>query len=364
MSLAVPSSDKIKFYQKISQFNFLSKYSYKFLFIAFLGIHIPLIGLVIFVFSVQDELLNSGSVIIITLLLTLIATAVTLYFLNRLLSPLIASKDALEAYVDKGVIPNLPDQFEDEAGILMNMVQKTVTELDEMVRSKDDLISLISHDMRKPVGHMINYAEILRTNKSDEQVKKYADRIITSGNEQVEMLDCILGLLQQQGMELRDEHQFHQDIRSVIQGAIDINQDYAESKDVAIHAEMNKGAFVVAHFDLLVRVMNNLIHNAVKFSNAGSEVRIELEHSDREIGVRVIDKGIGFNPIDRERIFERFTDRGQVGTAAEVSTGLGLYVSKQIIEKHKGTISAKSMGKGLGSIFTIRLPLAKWSDHS
>ena len=113
-----------KVYNKLHAVKFLKKsYSLKFLFISFIGIHIPLIGIIIFLLS-TDAGLEKSTLIIITLILTLVATASTLFILNSLIKPLIYSKNALQDYISEKKLPNLPTHYKDEVGVLMQLIQQ------------------------------------------------------------------------------------------------------------------------------------------------------------------------------------------------------------------------------------------------
>jgi signal transduction histidine kinase len=347
----------MKIYHQLSNIKFLKKYSYKFLFVAFIGIHIPLIGMIVFVISSQGEKLHSTTIILISLILTLMATGVTLFFLNLLLEPLIKSKNALESYVDKDVLPNLPLNYTDEAGILMQKLQVTILKLDELMTAKDDLISLISHDVRAPLAHIISYAELSQNTVDEDKLKSYSNKIITSGKQQLNLLESILTLLQQQGVNLTASDKSDLNIKTLIQQNLSSIQPIFHEKNISIRVDVPADLKVNANESLLSHVLYNLIHNACKFSDQGSEIIISAKQIDRKkIQISVSDKGIGFDPNFSEAIFNRFTKFGQKGTSGESSTGLGLYVSKRIIEKHLGSINAKSEGKNQGAIFTIQLP--------
>lgn len=113
-------------YKRLNEIKFLSKsYTFKFLFIAFLGIHIPLIGLIFFIIF-KPASISGVSIFVLTLLLILGASALTLIVLNSLLAPSKASKSALVQYLTERKLPDSPTDFHHEAGILMQKVQETV----------------------------------------------------------------------------------------------------------------------------------------------------------------------------------------------------------------------------------------------
>lgn len=137
-------------YGKLSKLPFLRmRYSGKFLFVAFIGIHIPLIIIVLITvtgfFSFTKETMLTAC-----LAATLAASALTLYFLNQLLWPLHKAKDALERYLTHQELPNLPTQFEDEAGILLKQLQQTLEQQNQLLDEKKDTIQLLSHNAQLP----------------------------------------------------------------------------------------------------------------------------------------------------------------------------------------------------------------------
>jgi signal transduction histidine kinase len=109
--------------------------------------------------------------------------------------------------------------------------------------------------------------------------------------------------------------------------------------------------------DRLIQVMINLISNAVKFTDYG-QVTCRAERHNGEIEIRVSDTGIGIPPIDHQRIFERFVQAGDTLTDKPKGTGLGLPISKEIIEYHGGRIWVDSQ-PGQGSTFAFTLPIKK-----
>lgn len=137
-------------YSKLSKLSFLRMhYSGKFLFVAFIGIHIPLIIIVLItvtgIFS-----FNKQTLLTTCLLATLAASALTLYFLNQLLWPLHKARTALERYLTYQELPNLPTQFEDEAGILLKQLQQTLEQQNQLLDEKKDTIQLLSHNVQLP----------------------------------------------------------------------------------------------------------------------------------------------------------------------------------------------------------------------
>src|SRR5690606_3769484 len=135
-------------YHILSQISFLKKYSYKFLFVAFLGIHIPLLGIIFY--ALFATTISTTNFILITLGLTLAATALTLRILNSLLQPIIKGKVALNDYLEHDKVPKLPITYTDEVGEILKNIQFTIESLDEVDKEKQEIAELMSHDLRTP----------------------------------------------------------------------------------------------------------------------------------------------------------------------------------------------------------------------
>jgi signal transduction histidine kinase len=347
-------------YRKLSGIKLLAaSYTFKFLFIAFLGIHIPLIGLIILILA-KPEWVRAGTVFLLTLLLTLGATGCTLYILNGLLSPLKLSKKALEDYLKDRKIPNLPMGYHDEAGVLMSKVQETVTSLDTLLEEKKDLIGLLSHDLRTPLASILLLAESLRQikNISDEERGEIAEMILDSTKEQMALFEKVLDILRND-----DINRFHLELTDVpvskmLAASVNDIQPLANQKNIQINVVCPSHYEVPADDKLISQVIKNLLSNAVKFSYPDSSIQVEVEHAKDRIRINVSDAGLGFRKEDCEKLFHRFTSARKPGTQNEVSTGMGLYLSSKIVKAHQGQLSADSQGPERGATFTLELPYA------
>jgi signal transduction histidine kinase len=347
-------------YRKLSGIKPLaSSYTFKFLFIAFLGIHIPLIGLIVFILAKPNSV-SAGTVFGLTLLLTLGATAGTLYILNGLLAPLKASKKALEEYLKDRNIPNLPMGYQDEAGVLMSKVQETITSLDTLLEEKKDLIGLLSHDLRTPLASILLLAESLRhlDSVSDQERVEIAEMIILSTREQMALFEKVLDILRSDEI-----NRFHLEmtdvaVNKILAASVSDIQPLANQKNIEIKVTCPAYYEIPADKKLISQVIKNLLSNAVKFSYPDSSIHIAVNHSDDKIRINVSDAGLGFRKEDQDKLFQRFTPARKVGTQNEVSTGMGLYLSSKIVKAHQGQLSADSKGPELGATFTLELPFA------
>ena len=136
----------------------------------------------------------------------------------------------------------------------------------------------------------------------------------------------------------------------------------AEAKRIRINTKLQHDVGIVsADGTRLQQVVWNLLTNAVKFTPSGGEVDVSLRRIDDDIEIKVRDSGLGIEPEFLPRIFDRFRQADSSTTRSQSGLGLGLTITKQLVELHGGTIQATSAGRNQGATFTVRLPLPEIS---
>jgi signal transduction histidine kinase len=345
----------MKLYQKLSQISFLkNSYTYKFLFVAFIGIHIPLIGLLVFVLYGSSSI-SEGSILFFTLLMTLMATGITLLILKKLIKPIEVASKALSEYRSNRVVSNLPTDFHDEAGLLMRNIQESIEENETFINEKQDLIYMLSHDLRSFGGNTQTLSQLILDEYPSNSVKEYAALISDSMNQQYQFIGNFIKLLKEQDEITNSSSQPKiiqiQALFSLVQKQI-FQKMSAKNIELISSVEV-KEALLTINEDLLARVLVNLIDNAIKFSFANSQIHIRMYLENGKLIITIADKGIGFEQKNSELLFEKFTKMGKVGTLNEPSTGIGLYLCRKTIQKHQGELIAQSEGKDKGAIFSI-----------
>jgi signal transduction histidine kinase len=342
----------------LSKISFLKKsYAFKFLFIAFIGIHIPLIGILFFVLY-SNYSISANSILIFSLLMTLFATAVTFLIINQLIKPIIVASKALNEYRTHRKLPVLPFQYEDEAGLLMRNIQESIDEAESFINEKQDLIYMISHDLRNFAGNPQGLAKLIIEENPSDSVKNMAELICESTDLQFRYIENFIKLLKQQ-----DEIAKSCSIAKTIQIAPilpAVNEQVSQllaQKNIKLVSDITVDEVVLKiDPELLTQVLVNLISNAIKFSYAGSEILLQIFKDNEKLVFTVSDKGIGFDQTQIDEMFKKFTKMGKLGTANETSTGIGLYLCKKIIDKNGGELSAMSLGINKGATFTIVFP--------
>lgn len=354
---------KMRLYTRLSKIPFLRKsYALKFLFIAFLGIHIPLIGIVVYIlFGPKD--ISVITVFSVTLILTLLATGATLWILKKLVTPIeIASKSLLD-YSEKGVIPSLPTKYTDEVGLLLSNLQMRINENEDLLNEKKDLIYLLSHDLRNFATTPQFLSKFILEEEPSEKVRGYAELILESTTHQFEFLESFILLLKEEELISRSTLELHEyELDEILQLVGKVLNQKLDNK--RIHLIINNETDAVALLikeEYLQRVLINLVDNAIKFSYPDSEIYLTVMEENDSVVFVIVDNGMGFEPAKKDELFHKFTKQARVGTQKESSTGIGLYLCKKIIERNGGTIYAESLGIDKGSRFT--LILKKRSQH-
>lgn len=345
----------MKLYRKLSQISFLKKsYAFKFLFVAFIGIHIPLIGILFFVLFFEHKV-SPTSVLIFSLIMTLLATAATLWVLNKLIKPIATASKALDDYRGSRKMPALPTEYTDEAGLLLCNIQESINEAETFINEKQDLVYMLSHDLKNFAGNPQGLAKLIISENPSESVKNLAELICESTELQFRYIENFIKLLKEQDEIVK----VSQESKTVLFSNIVpfINEQVEQrllDKNVRLDLVLDcEKANLKIDEGLLIQVLVNLISNAVKFSYFDSEIKVRIFSENAKLIVTVKDNGMGFDKNQIEELFKKFTKMSRLGTANEGSTGIGLYLCKKIIERNKGRLTASSEGKNKGAEFRI-----------
>lgn len=346
---------KLTLYTALSKISFLKKsYALKFLFVAFIGTHIPLLGLIGY-FAFQPQTVEPIRIIFVAVGLTLLAAGITLFVLHRLLAPLLQTKQALSNYISKKKLPNLPGTYTDEAGMLMKYTQQTLTRLHDHIEEKTDLASMLSHDLRTPFTQCLGILEAIKAEDDQVQINTLCDTMIAEGQKHLGYLERVLSSLRSEYYELEDSAGELIEARFLCEAAIKASECQSIKKGVKVSTEIRTDAKISANREKAEAALKNLINNAIKFSRRGDTVIVRAIDAENGIRISVIDQGIGFDEKRSKMLFTKFSS-GETGTDGEPSVGFGLYSVKRNIEALGGKVSAKSPGPGKGSRFDLEIP--------
>jgi PAS domain S-box-containing protein len=226
-------------------------------------------------------------------------------------------------------------------------------------RSKDEFLSLVSHELRSPLNSILGYNRMLRSNPHDAaQISQTCSIIERNAQMQLRLIEDLLDTTRIISGKLRLDTR-PTDIVPVFATALDLARPVAEDKGVELHAHFElKPEVVICDSARLQQVILNLLSNAIKFTPEGGRVELRLEGSDEDVRIVVSDTGKGIEPEFLPYAFDRFRQADSSSSRHYDGLGLGLALVKHLVELHGGAIEAASGGEGRGSTFTVTLPLA------
>jgi PAS domain S-box-containing protein len=228
--------------------------------------------------------------------------------------------------------------------------------------AKDEFLAVVSHELRTPLTAILLWSKLLRAGHvAPDQQEVALGAIEHSAVAQQQLIEDLLDISRLVSGRLRLEIR-ETDIVPVIQGAIDTVRPAAELKRVHLEAQLNPQiGRVRVDPDRLRQVVWNLVHNAVKFTPAGGRVNVCLQRRQDMLSIEVKDTGQGISRHFLPHVFERFRQADVSPTRTSGGLGLGLAISRQLVELHGGRIHAESRGQGKGATFSVELPAAQWN---
>jgi two-component system CheB/CheR fusion protein len=248
-----------------------------------------------------------------------------------------------------------------EAALREVMAEREQAEqaLREADRHKDQFLAMLSHELRNPLAPIHNSLHLLETSPAGGEVARHAQQIIAR---QVGHLTRIVDDLLDTTRVAHGKLQLHReriDLRELVRRTAEDHRDlFAERGirfDVVVPA---RAAWVDGDWTRLSQVLENLVQNAAKFSTKGGTVRLVLELADGLAELHVRDNGIGMEPEMLSRLFKPFSQADDTLSRSGGGLGLGLVLVKGLVETHGGTVEGTSAGRGTGTDFVVRLPIA------
>ncbi|MEH2151993.1 hybrid sensor histidine kinase/response regulator [Nostoc sp.] len=324
-------------------------------------------------------------------------------------SPMLSSQGELLGYV--GTLEDITERKQAEEVRAQVIREQTARQEAEAAnRMKDEFLAVLSHELRTPLTSMLGWSKILRTKKLDEKATSRAlEAIERNAISQMQLIEDILDVSRIIRGQLR-LNVSAVNLLSVMEAALEAVRPLAEPKDIKLNTVLDTSiGSVYGDPARLQQIVWNLLTNAIKFTPKGGRVEVRLstyfgfsisdfgleadgenldssntdesnnlksvlESSDdleptfilskksqniksQYAQIQVIDTGIGISAEFLPKVFERFRQADSTTTRSHNGLGLGLAIVRHLVELHKGTIFAQSLGSGQGATFTVRLPL-------
>jgi len=229
----------------------------------------------------------------------------------------------------------------DDQAILV-CITRDITEQKKLERMKNEFISTVSHELRTPLTSIRGSLSII-INKSQDDFSDKTKRMLATAERNSkrlgQLINDILDLEKlDAGMLSFKEDVLH--ANAIAEAAMEASEAYAKTYHITLSIQCQPpDLMILGNEGRLLQVLANLLSNAIKFSPAASQVKIEVSHSDTMVRFTVFDQGEGVSETFRPYIFERFSQADGSDTRERGGTGLGLNISRAIVEKHKGKIN-------------------------
>lgn len=238
-------------------------------------------------------------------------------------------------------------------------IRRVNTELRNAIAEKDKFFSIIAHDLKSPISGFLSLTKILVEDFEEltvKEVNRSLDALYASSVRVYALLENLLEWARvQQGLLTCSPSHFL--LKGVVRASLDFTHSVADQKGIVLRDETPDDLVVCIDPPMIGTVLRNIISNALKFSNRGEQVRITARRDGDMVTVEVRDEGVGMDQHTLSMLFALDNKITRPGTEGEASTGLGLILCKEFVEKHGGTIWAES-SLGQGTTFYFTLPLA------
>ena len=254
-------------------------------------------------------------------------------------------------------------RLEAERDRLLTAERAARQEAEEASRLKDEFLAVVSHELRNPLNAITGWASLMYTGRlKDDQLARATQTVLRNAQSLNQMIGDLLDVSRIVSGSMRLDIR-PVELASVVESAIEVIRPAAAAKGIRVESSLEgPGVTVAGDPDRLQQVFANVLSNSAKFTPNGGRIQIALRRQNSHAEVVVSDNGIGIDPEVMPFIFERFR-QGDAGTSRKYGgLGLGLAIARHLSELHGGMISAHSGGLGMGTEFTIQLPINETID--
>ena len=245
-----------------------------------------------------------------------------------------------------------------ERDALLQSERAARVEAERLSRMKDEFLAMLAHELRNPLAPISNSAALLSIQFRDEPRIRQAGAIISRQVKHMSrLIDDLLDVSRvTRGLVTLQVSRV--DLADVLRSALDQARPLIEEKSHRIDVQLPpQPVMVQGDATRLIQAVANILNNAAKYTPPAGTIRLALDVRDERARVQVRDNGLGMPPDLLPSVFELFTQGARTLARSQGGLGLGLALVKKLVELHGGAVAAHSDGVGLGSVFTIELPL-------
>jgi signal transduction histidine kinase len=244
------------------------------------------------------------------------------------------------------------------AARLLKKIGSRNERLHELDRMKDDFVASVSHELRWPLTSIRGYLELLREGDAGELTEEqhqFVSIVERNSDRLLRLVGDLLFVAQVEAGKITLERESIQ-VEELVREAVDAARPTAMEKDIEIALDLDGLGDLYADRARLCQVIDNLISNALKFTEPGGHVCVRTSRHESVGVIEVSDDGMGMSDEDQNQLFQRFFRTASATDQAIQGTGLGLAIVKAIVEAHHGVITVESV-EGEGTVFRVELPL-------
>jgi signal transduction histidine kinase len=242
-----------------------------------------------------------------------------------------------------------------EAETVQRLLAEQNERLRELDRLKDEFVSLVSHELRTPLTSIRGYVELMLSEELNDDQRRFLGIVDRNSERLLDLVSDLLFLAQIEAGKLAIEVG-SLDLKKLVEECIEASEAVAESRGVELEATIEQLPKIEGDRTRLQQVLDNLLSNALKFTPSGGRVDVHLKRAGETAVLEVADTGLGIPAEERARLFERFFRSSSATENAIPGTGLGLTITKAIVERHGGRIEIES-AENAGTTVRVHLPL-------
>lgn len=253
---------------------------------------------------------------------------------------------------------------EEHTRMLLAQAVAARAEAEAAIRARDEFLTTVNHELRTPIAAILLWARALGTGLGPAETARAVEAITQSAHCQSQLIEDLLELSRLTSGRFALSTSAV-DFAAVVADAVDMMLPILAAKDIDFKVQIEPTS-IVAALDprRMKQILGNILGNAAKFTPSGGAVRLVVRALDARIDIELSDTGDGITAEFLPYVFERFRQADMSDTRRHNGLGIGLAITKQLVELHGGTIDVQSEGAGLGAQFHIRLPWRKLESHS
>lgn len=221
-------------------------------------------------------------------------------------------------------------------------------------QQQQNFMMAVTHELKTPIAVTRLNLETLQKRKLEEQQQ---EKLISLALDETNRLNLLTNnILVAAQLDSGNYVMNRQKINMSIVAHDAVNDFGKRFRNRHIHSAINADIFIEGELMLIQMLINNLVENALKYSAKDKPVTVQLQQSNNDVLLKVIDEGVGIRGAEKKKIFDKFYRSGDESVRTTKGTGLGLYLCKRIVKDHKGTINVTDH-EPCGSVFTVTIPV-------